>query len=200
MKKIIGVTGTIGTGKSTVARMLKFLGRNDAVVLDADKIAHAFLKKNSDAAKIVASFFPEALDEHGLIIRDRLADCVFRNSKKLGMLNSIIHPFVIRAIRQKLEKLDKKFVITDVPMLIEANMLPVVDVLVLVNADKSQVIKRSRFSEKDLSRRLRKQMPFAGRKRQAIKTLGKDRVFIVNNSGDLKTTKKEVEKAWEKIR
>ena len=199
VQKVIGVTGTIGTGKSTVSRMLKSFGKKGVLVLDADKIAKKFLKKGSDSSKMLAQMFPDVVDKKGFIDSKKLADVVFESKSKLSMLNGLIHPFVIRSVKQKLEKLKEKFVVLDVPLLIEADMLGIVDVLIIVNAEKTAVIKRSKFPKKELEKRLSHQMSFEKKKEEAVKKLGKDKVFIINNSLDIRKTKDQLKSVWQKI-
>ncbi len=198
-QKIIAVTGTIGTGKSTAAGMLKSLGGKNVLLLDADRIAKKFLKRGGESAGMIAQLFPDAVDKSGKIDTRKLADAVFSSKTKLSMLNSLIHPFVIRAIKQKLEKFREKFVVLDIPLVIEADMLGIVDKLIIVNADKSAVIKRSKFSRKEIERRSSNQMPFEEKKKHAIKKLGDKNVFVVDNSSGLKKTREQVKSIWNAI-
>jgi len=198
MQKIIGITGSMGSGKSTIARMMKSLEPH-AAVLDADEIAKKFLKK-PDLARLIGGLFPEAQDSRGRVNPQKLADAVFSNNAKLKTLNSLMHPFVVRAIRAQISKLDEKYVILDVPLLVEAGMLDALDFLVIVDAKKGSIITRSKFSKKDLERRTKKQMPFAKKKSLAIKTLGKGRVIVIDNSGTRNATKEKVRTAWKLIR
>ncbi len=198
-RKTIGITGTMGTGKSTVARIIKSLGGKQVLLLDADRITRKFLKRGSDASKMVVQFFPDAMDEKGNIDRKKLADAVFSSKGKLGMLNSLIHPFVVRAVRQRLEKVREDFVVLDVPLLVEADMLGMVDALVIVDAEKSVVIRRSRFSRKEIERREASQMPLAQKKKLAVKKLGEKNVFVIDNSRSRGRTKECVKEIWKTI-
>jgi dephospho-CoA kinase len=157
-KVVLGITGSMGAGKSTVAKIMKSFAGKNSLVLDADKIAKKFLKYGSDSSKIVAAMFPEVLDNKENIDNKKLANAVF-NGNGLQKLSSLIHPFVIRAIKQKMEKFKKNVIILDVPLLIEADMLDIVHKLIIVKAKKSAIIKRSKFEKKDLERRTAKQMP-----------------------------------------
>lgn len=198
-RKIIGVTGTIGTGKSTAAKMLKSMGGKNVLVLDADRIAKKFLKKGSDSAKMVVQFFPDAVDARGDIDSKKLADAVFEKKSRLSMLNALVHPFVARAIRQRLEKFPEHIVILDVPLLVEADMLGIVDFLVVIDADKKSVIKRSKFPEKEISRRLASQLPFGEKMKISGKKLGAARVFAVDNSASRARTKEQLKFVWASI-
>ncbi len=198
-QKIIGVTGTIGTGKTTAARVLKSFGGKGVLVLDADKIARKFLKKGSDSAKMAAQMFPDAVDSQGNIDAKKLADVVFSSKPKLGMLNSLVHPFVIRAVRQKLEKFHERIIVLDVPLLVEAGMLDIVDALIIAGADKKTVIKRSKFPKKEIERRSRHQMPPEEKLKIAKKKLGAARVFVINNARSRQNTREQVRAVWKAI-
>lgn len=198
-RKIIGVTGGMGTGKSTVARMFR-QAAGDAVIFDADKMARRFLKKGSDSAKMVAQFFPGAVDKKGSIDTKKLADAVFRSQPKLSLLNRLIHPLVVKAARQKLGAVKAKYVILDVPLLVEADMLGIVDAAIIVDAEKKAVTKRSKFQKKEIERRSAHQTPFEKKKEEAVKKLGQQNVFVVDNSGSRKQTKEQVKEIWERLK
>ncbi|GEM_PF-5025891 len=198
-QKIIGVTGAIGTGKTAAARMLKSFGGKSVLVLDADKIARKFLKKGSESSRAVAQFFPEAMGKKGDIDPKKLANVVFENKGKLSMLNSLVHPFVIRAIRQRLDKFSEHVIVLDVPLLVEADMLDIVDFLVIVDADKKAVVKRSKFSRKDIERRSAHQLPFEEKKNIAQKKLGNGKVFVINNSYSRQKTREQISAVWKAI-
>ena len=197
-KMVIGITGGMGTGKSTVAGMMKSLAKN-SIVLDADKIAERFLKRGSSSFVLVCELFPEAVDHKGDINRKKLADAVFSDDSRLKSLNRLIHPLVVRAVKKKLEGINRNVIVLDVPLLIEADMLGVVDKLVVV-ADKKAIAKRSRFPKKEIERRTKKQMTFRKKLSVARKVLGKNNVFIIDNSLDTRNTKRQVSEIWLKMR
>jgi len=189
---ILGVTGGLATGKSTVARMFGKLG---ASVLDADKIAHGLIKPGGPVYKKVISVFGRGiLDPNGRINRGRLAGIVFEDKKKLVILNTIVHPEVISKIRSQIKKRagQGRPYIIDAPLLTEAGLLDMIDMLVVVSTDRKTQIKRakrrSRISRREIARRIGSQLPLAKKKRLAD--------FIIDNSGSLHSTKKEVNKIW----
>ncbi len=197
-KTIIGITGAMGCGKSTVAKIL-WKSAGSAIILDADKIAKKFLRPGSRTANEIAKFFPDAVTG-GKISTEKLAEDVFSSKKKLSYLNSLLHPLVERAIRQKLEKSREKVIILDVPLLLETGMQGIADVVIIVNAKKSAIVKRSKFRKYDINRRTSMQMSFAKKKLLAIKSLGEQNVFVIDNSDSIDRTKKDVMIAWNTIK
>ena len=194
MKKpfVIGVTGGFGTGKSTVAAMFKKKG---AQLLDADKIAHdAILPGRAVHKKIISIFGAGILGRGEKIDRSKLGKAVFGNKKKLSLLNSVIHPEVIKEMKAILKKRTpaRKFYVVDVPLLIESGFYNVVDMVIVVSADRKVQVKRCmkkwKLSAKDVGKRIRSQMPLSKKRRMAD--------FIIDNNGSIDSTRKEVELIW----
>lgn len=191
---IIGVTGGFRSGKSTAAGMFERLG---AVVIDADKIAHDIILPGKGVyKKIISLFGRDILNKNKTIDRKRLGRAVFNNRKKLSLLNSVIHPEVIKRIRETLNKKRScggVFVI-DAPLLIEAGLLDMIDRLVVVTIKRKIQIKRLKdtgLTRLDVIKRIRSQMPLSKKRRLAD--------FIIDNNGSLNSTRKEVEKIWKEI-
>lgn len=198
MKKpfVIGVTGGFGTGKSTVALMFKKKG---ARLLDADKIAHdVILPGHAVHKKIVSIFGAVILGRGERIDRSKLGKAVFGNRKKLSLLNSVIHPEVIKEMKRVLKKNTpaRKFYVVDVPLLIESGLYNAVDSVIVVSADRKIQVKRCmkkwKLSAKDVGKRIRSQMPLSKKKRMAD--------FIIDNNGSIVSTGKQVELIWREIR
>lgn len=113
--KILGITGGIGAGKSSVTRIFEKLG---ATVIDADVIARQVLEKDGIAyPKVVASFGKEILQEDQSIDRKGLAAIVFTNQEKLSLLNGIVHPCVFEEMEKQIAKAETDLVCLDVPLL-----------------------------------------------------------------------------------
>lgn len=190
---ILGLTGSFGTGKTFVASIFKALG---AKIIDADKIARKAIKKGSTTYKrIVDAFGDDILDEGRNINRRRLAGIVFDNKNNLNRLNEIVHPEVIREIKERIEGArSKDIVIIDAPLLIEANLANVVDKLIVVKSSMSNQIDRcmSKFgiSEEDILKRINSQIPLERKARMAD--------FVIDNDGTKAETKKQVRKIWRK--
>ena len=159
---VIGLTGGIASGKSTVARLFREKG---ALILDADHIAHEVTAPGKPALKKVVSYFgPEILNKHGFLNRRRLARVVFNSPSKLKKLNSFIHPGVIKIIMDEVKKWKgKKVIVIDAPLLIEAGLLRKVDRLVVVSSSRAtqlkRLVKRNRISLNEARMRISSQMP-----------------------------------------
>lgn len=176
MKLLIGVTGSFGSGKSTVARMLARM--SGGFLVDADKIARRLVNGRL-RSKVIKEF--------GTVNRRRLADIVFSDKKMLDKLNAIVHPAVKKEINKRVKSC-KKVAILDVPLLIEAGIS--VDKIIVVKTKRSIQISRNRkrFEKADITRRIRSQMPMKEKLKRAD--------YVVDNSGSLKQTEKQVKKIW----
>ena len=141
---IIGLTGTIGSGKSTVSARLAKLG---ALVLDADTISREAVKKGADGLNKIAEVFgKEVIDANGELDRKALAGIVFSDESKRLILNGIIHPQVLKALKERThgEKglNPNRMIVWDVPLLIEVGWVEYVDSVWLVTAPEQTRINR----------------------------------------------------------
>ena len=132
-KRIIGILGGVGSGKSTVAAEFAKLG---CAVINADKIAHGLLEKNIVKKKMVARFGRGILDSNGKINRRKLAGVAFAGAKNLKALNRIIHPLVLQQAREFIKKAKGqkwvKAVVLDMPLLTEVGWAKRCDKLIFV--------------------------------------------------------------------
>ena len=170
---LVGLTGGIATGKSTVARMFKRCG---AVVIDADELARDVVKPGKPAwREIVKTFGKTVLNPDRTINRQTLGAIVFGNRARLRHLERIIHPRVAREqarqTRQAARKNPDAVVIYDVPLLFEAGIDTRVDKVIVVTTDRETQIarlkKRNGFSHAEAIRRIRNQMPLSHKIRRA---------------------------------
>lgn len=143
--KIIGVTGGIGTGKSTVSSILKNLG---AKIIDADMISRQIVSKGKRAyLAIVESFGPEILDENEDINRRKLGEIVFNDKSKLEVLNAITHPIIADEIKSHVtEEMNNGFydkVVVDAAIPFKVGFLDLVDEVWVVTASRENRIKRT---------------------------------------------------------
>ncbi len=193
---IIGLTGGIASGKTAIAKIFQDLG---AVVINLDSLSHSLLKNDELVReKLVYSFGCGILDDKGEIDRQKLGRLVFDNPNYLDLLNSVIHPKVIRLsdelAKQELAKDRSKVVILDVPLLIECNMTDKVDLVVLVYTGKEKQIQRlieRGLSESEAIKRINSQMSFEEKRPFAD--------FVINNEGSLEDTIKQVKDIWDHI-
>lgn len=185
---LIGITGSLGTGKSLVGSILKKLG---VYVIDTDEIVRNVLSyKNEITKKIVGEFGTNALSSNGSINRKYLSSIVFSNKIKLKKLESIIHPEVQKKLTLffKLNK-NKKIIAVLIPLLFECNMQKFYDESWCVVCNKKIQLKRlkaRRYLLKDALARINAQFPQSRKAKMAD--------FIINNSGSSLTTKKQVVK------
>ena len=186
---VIGLTGNFGSGKSTVARLFQKKG---ASVLDADKLAHEVFQKKNRLHPKLRSLFPEL---KGKVTRRRVAEIVFCNSRKRRGLESLIHPYVFRRIRQKLNEAKSRVMILEIPLLFESGFHKHCDRILVVRSPRSEVLKRLGrlgYSQREVGVRWRAQMPLNEKIRFADD--------VINNSKSLEKTKIQVERLWRKLK
>ncbi|HTY45357.1 MAG TPA: dephospho-CoA kinase [Patescibacteria group bacterium] len=185
-KLVIGITGSFGSGKTTVAGVFRAAG---ARVIDADRIAHGLLRPGTPTyARVLRVFGARLLQKDRQIDRGALAGIVFGNKALLRRLNGIIHPEVIRRIRKEIKESRRREIVLDVPLLIEAGAASLVDAVVVVCASRklqvARLTKKTGLSRADILRRIRAQMPLANKVRMAD--------FVIDNNGSINQTKKQV--------
>ena len=192
---IIGLTGGIASGKSTVSNYLAELG---AIIIDADKIAHEIMEKGKTAYwQVIEAFGREILAENGEIDRSRLGKIVFNNLEKKKILEEITHPQVIREMREKIEeyRAENKVIVLDIPLLFEAGLEFMVDEIWVVYVDREtqlqRLMARDGLSYEEANKRIQAQM-----------SLEKKRVladFVINNKGNIEDLKRQVLLKWREI-
>lgn len=192
---ILGVTGGMATGKSTIAWMLGQLG---AKVIDVDRLSHRFLKRETLSwRKVVDEFGDEILNKNLVINRKRLGKIIFADKDKQKRLEKIIHPLVIEAVKEKISQAIRKkqaVIAIDAPLLIESGMASLMDKLIVVNAPNH--IQRKRLAKRGLTqeeaeRRINSQLPLAMKVKLAD--------YIVENNGNLTWARKQVRRIWNEM-
>lgn len=162
--KVIGLTGNICSGKSTVAG---FLAEHGAIVISADEIGHEALKPFSQTwERVVDAFGREILRRDNEVDRKKLGDIVFSDPDALTRLNGIMHPGMHEVARRRIEELRRsgsRVVVVEAPLLIEANWLDLVDEVWVANASEETMVKRCRnrsgLSDAQARARIAAQMP-----------------------------------------
>jgi dephospho-CoA kinase len=194
---ILGLTGSLGSGKSTVARFLEDLG--GARVIDADEIAHQLQAPGGGAFdEIVLAFGSGILDCCGRIDRKKLASIVFADQARLQQLNSIVHSKVrVEELRLLNEYAQSHWlVVLMVPLLFENRMEHLVDRIAVVTVDEANRLKRlherSGMLPDEVKRRISAQMPDEEKVRRAD--------FVIDNSGSLDDTKEQVKSLVEQLK
>lgn len=116
-KKVIGITGSIATGKSTVTKIIREQGYS---VIDADEIAHNLMKKGEQNYQNILDYFGEdILDRNNEVDRKKLGKIVFNNPDKLKILNKLTHKNIFNKIKEMASKIDEEFVFLDIALLFE---------------------------------------------------------------------------------
>ena len=191
---IIGITGSFGSGKTTVAKMFAKLG---AYAIDADKVYHSLIRPGGDCyKKIVRHFGKDILGKTGGIDRKKLGDIVFKERSKLRLLNSITHPEVVKKIKNIAKSKRGRVIVIEAPLLIESGFYKEADKVILAANKKEEQIKRIRENRglpaEETLKRIRMQMPF--KKKLAFAD------FIIDNSGSKAQTLRQVKNIWQKLR
>lgn len=190
---VAGLTGNLGTGKTTVAQMFAQLG---AAVIDADQVAKEALFHDPFCTHRVKRLFPEAV-EQGKINPKTLADIVFHHPDRLSQLEGIVHPAVRRKVAARLRQLQKggriKVVILDAPLLFEAGWDDFADAVIVVKANQAlqirRVMKDRGMSRQDILTRLRVQMPQQEKMERAD--------FVIDNRFSKAKTRAQVKSLWD---
>jgi dephospho-CoA kinase len=186
--QVIGLTGGIATGKSTVSAILKKAG---AEIIDADRIAREVVKKGLPAYReIVENFGETVLLSNGEINRSVLGDLIFNDPRKKQLLNRIVHPHVRRETNRQLKDMENSspdtIAVLDIPLLFEAEMHKDLSEVIVVYAPEhiqvKRLIKRDNISEADAVARVRSQMPIEEKKNRAT--------IVIDNSGTMQDTRK----------
>lgn len=194
---IVGLTGGIATGKSTVTSMLRERG---AYVVDADVWARKIVAKGSAGlAEIVQAFGPGILQGDGTLNRAALGQIVFRDAEARQRLNDITHPKVRDGMHKEtaayLEKHPDTPIVWDVPLLFEGETRNLVDVTILVyipeEVQRMRLMSRDGCSEEEANRRIAAQMPIE--EKRALAT------YVIDNSGSLDNTSEQVTRIWTKL-
>jgi len=192
-KRVIGVTGIFGSGKSTVSGMLRAYGLK---IIDADKLAHKYLLPGTKTYKKILGYFGKGiLKKNRKIDRRKLGKLVFGNRELVKKLNAIIHPKVIADIKSAIRRSGGKTVVLDAPLLIESGLRKIVDDLIVVIIERDELIRRMAkkvsLKRPEILARIKSQIP------QKVKARFAN--FIIDNSGTVSATKKQVKKIMKKI-
>jgi dephospho-CoA kinase len=187
--KLIGLTGGIGSGKSTVGKMIQALG---VPVIDADRLAREVVAPGQPAHREIAARWPETVAPDGQVDRKRLAALVFSDPEARAQLEAITHPRIQQHLMreaQALEGAGHRLAFYEASLLVEANRHRDFDALVVVTADEAQQIARTTARDGSTPQqalaRLRAQLPLEEKRKVAT--------HLIDNSGDLESTRRQTE-------
>ena len=194
---VVGLTGGIGSGKSTVASMFSKRG---ATIIDADAYAREVVAPRSEATKEIREEFKEKVfTKEGLLDRAALGKIIFEDEKARARLEAIVHPRIASMVAARLEQLKKdgtRLVFYEAALLVEKSLHEDLDGLLVVTAPRrtqiQRVMQRDGLSEDEAVARLKAQLPLERKIELAN--------WVVDNSGTLEETEQQVADVWRAIR
>ena len=193
---LVGLTGGIGAGKSTVA---KLLAEHGAVLIDADAIVRELQRPGTDVFRaIVDRFGTQVVAADGTLDRERLADIVFRDDDARSGLNAIVHPAVYSVMSERIAavKDEDRVVVLDIPLLAEAGGGGNMDSVVVVEADEemrvARVVSERGIDPDDVRARMAAQA--SSEQREALADV------IIRNNGTREDLRAQVDALWERLR
>lgn len=186
MTKILGLTGGIAMGKSTISNFLRDKG---IPIVDADEIAHAVLEFKAVKVQLVKAFGTPILNEQKQADRKQLGKIVFGESKKLGELNQIVQPVIRQEIIRQLKSFTtESVVVLDAPVLFEQGYETLVDCIMVVSTTPAEqlrrLMERDHLTREDAQKRIDAQMPIEIKQKKADVT--------IDSSGSIEATQKQV--------
>ena len=199
---IVGITGGIACGKTTVSELLAEKG---AIPINADEIGHQLLRADSPVIdELTDAFGQDILETSGDVSRKRLGAIVFKDKAARERLNSILHPLIIQRsraqARQRVEEDPTCVVLLDAPLLIEAGAYDTVDLIVVVTASTETQLRRTLersntqgrpLTETEAQARIDSQMPVSEKVKYAD--------VVIENEGTLEDLRMQVDELWEQL-
>jgi dephospho-CoA kinase len=195
---IVGLTGGVASGKTTVSRVLKEEG---AYIIDADQMARELVRPHTPAwRKLVRAFGKDILREDGSLHRKKLADKVFTNLRQRKLLNQILHPRMRKEMERRAKEIGQKdpeaVVVIDAPLLVELGDHRKMDKLIVVTSTQTQQIERLKerdgISSEEALRIFSSQMPVEDKVKLAD--------FVIRNEGSLQETKKKTREVYKELK
>jgi len=189
---ILGLTGGIASGKTTVSKKIKELG---GYIIDADKISKEVSNSQEVLKKVEENFGVEVI-ENGSLNRKKLREIIFNNREKRKMLNNIMHPIIVKKMKEEIEEhKEEKLIVLDIPLLYETKLEYLCDKVLVVWVDeKTQIerIKKRDNSSTELAKRiLGSQMPLLEKLKKAD--------YNIENNETIEKLEKKVEKFIETL-
>ena len=179
---ILGITGSFGSGKTTIASIFKKYGFE---AINADELYHDIYEKDEKLKNKI-------IEEFGTLDRNQIKKIVFNDYKRLKKLNEITHPIIIKEIKKLINKIKNNNknakIILDVPLLIESNMQDMVDKIIVVKCNKKiqfeRLLEKGRHTRKEIENIINSQMPIEEKLKYAD--------FVVDNGGKIEGTEKQI--------
>ncbi|MGB2696611.1 MAG: dephospho-CoA kinase [Candidatus Zixiibacteriota bacterium] len=192
---VIGITGGIASGKTEVAKVFQRLG---AKILSGDEIGKDVVERNPHLLKkLVKTFGNEILDSKKRLNRKNLARIAFSSKSLTKKLNQIVHPFLLKDLKEKIKSLKKrgyrKPVVIDAALIVEWDLQSKFDCLIFVDCSRQKRIKRliqqKGYTRKEAEGRIKAQFPESKKRKQAD--------FVIKNEGSLKELREKAKAFWE---
>lgn len=193
MRKVIGITGGIASGKSTVCQYLEALGYP---VIDSDAISRRLSQKgNSIYTAILKTFGEEYFLADGELDRKKLGALIFEDSEARELLNSVTHPLIVEEIKNLLEKIKENIIFLDIPLLFEAKLWHLCDTILCVYTDLDtqlhRLIERDNITRELALKKIASQMSLEIKKDQSD--------YVIDSSGSILSTRKQIDELLEQI-
>lgn len=179
----VGITGSIGTGKSLVSNYFKEKGHK---VISADEINHILLKEQEVIKKINLLLFNENND---ILDKKKVANLIFSNINMKNKLEAFIHPLIYDKILQQIKESNEKIIFIEVPLLFETNFTDLTNYNIVVYADLEtqikRIVKRDKITKEEALKRINSQMPLKEKLKKAD--------YVINNNDTILKTKQELD-------
>ena len=190
---ILGITGGIASGKSTVSGYLK---SKNIPIVDADAISHKVMGKGKPLLKLIEEEFGSMFFVDGRLDRQLLGQYCFQSKDRVEKLNSLVHPFIFEEMEKQLEEnKNAPIVVLDAPLLIETGLHNRCDKVLIVTCTRgkreARAIKRSNLPKLEVRKRMDQQLPDSERKKNAD--------YIISNNGTIENTFRQVDKVLKEL-
>ncbi|BAM47074.1 dephospho-CoA kinase [Amphibacillus xylanus] len=190
MTKVLGLTGSIATGKSTVAQL--FI-RENIPIIDADQISHQVIEPNQRAyQQVLRAFGDDILSSDQKINRKKLAELIFNDKAKRDLLNQIVHPIIIDQLIEERDRLISEghaLVVLDIPLLYELNLTNLVDKVIVVYTTRmtqlDRLMNRDQLTKLEAEQRINSQISIEEKKQKAD--------YVIDNNGTKEVTAEQFE-------
>jgi dephospho-CoA kinase len=187
---VIGVTGCIGAGKSTVSEIFRKIG---AEVIDADTVGHKMLE-SEPVKKELKRVFGEEIIENKKVSRKRLAKIVFSGKDKVAQLNKITHPPIVKEIEKMIDVSTSNLIVITAPFLLESDLHKLVDISILIKTDRERIIERLKsagWDEEEIRKRMRFHPEDSNREPYCD--------FVIDNNSRIEATEAQVKRILDEI-
>jgi len=187
----VGITGILGSGKTTVLKIFKKMGFK---TISCDEIVHRLLNKKDIIKKFIKILGSEVI-KNNRIDRKKTREIIFNNPKKKRKIEKILHPEVFKKIKKEILDTKKKggIIFIEIPLLFETKSEKLFDKIMVVTASRSEIKKRlkDKYSEEEIKNIWKSQLPLTFKKKKAH--------YVINNSGSIKETKKRVKNILKRL-